>query len=76
MYITKPVRKNIMSSGHASHKGTDTKPNVNAENQRAADPDAEISENLAIEPDAPIPGRTTEGRENSIATERPEPAKS
>lgn len=64
-----------MSSGNASHKGTDTKPNVNAENQLNADPDAEISENLAIEPDEPIPGRTTEIRENSIATERSEPEK-
>lgn len=65
-----------MSSGHASHKGSDTKPNVNAENQLNANPDEEISDNLALEPDEPIPGRTTEGRENSIATERPEPSKS
>lgn len=55
-----------MSSGHASHKGTSAKPNVNANGQI----DADAPPDVKIEPDAPIPGRTKEVQENPAATER------
>ncbi|NJM87735.1 MAG: hypothetical protein HC847_11610 [Hydrococcus sp. RU_2_2] len=57
-----------MSSGHASHKSTSAKPNVNANGQ--IDVDVPPDEN--IESGAPIPGRTKEIQENPAATERVE----
>jgi hypothetical protein len=72
MYITKTIGNHIMSSGHASHKGSSTKPDLNTNGIVNADPDNSIADTREIQPGAPIPGRTKEGQENSTATERSE----
>lgn len=59
-----------MSSGHASHKGSSIKPNVNA-NGLINDPEQDIPQDYQPEEGVPIPGRTKEIRENREATERP-----
>lgn len=53
-----------MSSGHASHKGSSTKPNVNA-NGVINDPEQDYQPEEGV-----IPGRTKEIQENTAATER------
>ncbi|BAU63981.1 hypothetical protein STA3757_13500 [Stanieria sp. NIES-3757] len=57
-----------MSSGHASHKGTSNKPNVNANDQLSSD-----LEELNVRPDEALPAGELkrEGTEKPEALERP-----
>lgn len=57
-----------MSSGHASHKSTSNKPNVNANDQLSSD-----FEELNVQPDDPSPTSDLkrEGTEKKEALERP-----
>lgn len=60
-----------MSSGHASHKGTSAKPNVNADDKygEAADPVLDPQDKLSEDNAYPF---DPEAPEDAAATERPE----
>lgn len=63
-------RGNTMPGGHASHKGTSTKPNTNANDviDDAADPTIDVEQMVDLGGDST---RLDEAPENSAATERP-----
>lgn len=60
-----------MSSGHASHKSTSTKPNTNTNNQISSPEDQPA--NPQNEEQAGYPFNAS-GIENAVATERPDDA--
>lgn len=59
-----------MPSGHASHKSTSDKPNVNASGQINSDQD--ISQDIQPKSGSPRAGREEEGHHITEATERPD----
>lgn len=59
-----------MSSGHASHKGSSTKPNVNASDQ-INDPQ-DVPQDIQPEAGTYLTDLKKEGEENPAATERPD----
>jgi len=60
-----------MPSGHASHKSTSAKPNINAAGQIGSAADEAVDQQDLL-PEGPDALRASEAPENSAATQRPD----